>query len=113
MSWVQGLNCETQLLVPGHSPCPWHQATDCPNRGIRSTLPSTVSSSSDHRYAHPTLAPLHIVLLLPQGQVVGSYNWDHGTLSPYKGLGGQYETRHVSSDEQQQARIIYSHQKCV
>ena len=97
VSWSWDLNCETQLLVPGRSPCPWRQATDCPNQGIPSTLPSIASSSSAHRYTHPVLAPLCIVLLLPRGQGEVGYSWDHGTLFPYKGLEGQHDTRCVSS----------------
>ena len=97
VSCVQGLNCGTQLSIPGHSPCPWHQATDCPNRDIPSTLPNIVSSSSAHRYTHPVLTPLHIALLLPQGQVVANHSWGCGTPFPSKGLGGQHETHHVSS----------------
>ena len=97
MSQVWGLNRETQLSVPGCSPCPRHQATDCLNRDIPSTLPNIASSSSAHRYAYLTLAPLHIVLLILQGQGEVGHSWDHGTLSPYKGLGGQHETRCVSS----------------
>ena len=69
VSGVLGLNYGTQLSILGHSPCPWHQATDCPDRGIPSTLPNTVSSSSAHGYVRLELAPLRIVLLLPQGQV--------------------------------------------
>ena len=65
VSWVRDLNYGTQLSVPGCSPYPWHQATDCPNQGIPSTLPNIVVSSRAHKCAHPILAPLRIVLLLP------------------------------------------------
>ena len=92
-----GLNYRTQLLVPGHSPCPWHQATDCPNQGIPSILPDIVVFSSAHKCAHPSLAPLHIVLLLPQGQVVDGCSLDCGTPSLYKGLRDLCETHCVSS----------------
>ena len=91
------MNCETQLSVLGRCPYPWHQATDCPNRDIPSILPDIASSSSARDCAHPTLAPLRIVLLLPQGQVVAGHNWDRGTPFLYKGLGGRHETRHVFS----------------
>ena len=64
VSGVHGLNHGTQLLVLGHSPYPWHQATDCPNQGTLSILPSIASFSSARDCAHPTLAPLCIVLLL-------------------------------------------------
>ena len=64
VSGVRGLNYGTQLLVPGHSPYPWHQATDCPNQDTPSILPGIVSSSSAHGCTHLTLAPLCIVLLL-------------------------------------------------
>ena len=97
MSGVRGLNYETQLLVPECSPYLWHQATDCPNWGIPSTLPNTVSSSSAHSCTHPILAPLHIVLLLLQGQVVVGRNWDRGIPSLSKGLVGPRETRCVFS----------------
>ena len=97
VSGVRDLNYETQLSVPGRSPCPWHQATDCLNQGTPSTLPSIVSSSSAHSGAHPVLAPLRIVLLLPQGQVVVRHNWDRGTPFLYKGLSDPHETHHVSS----------------
>ena len=97
VSRVHSLNCGTQLLILGRSPCPWHQATGCLNQDIPSTLPNTVSSSSAHSCAHPILAPLCIVLLLPRGQVVDGHNWDRGTPFPYKGLEGLHETRRVSS----------------
>ena len=97
VSEVRSLNCETQLLVPECSPYLWHQATDCPNRDILSTLPNTASSSSAHSCAHPALAPLHIVLLLPRGQAVVRCNWDCGTPFLYKGLEGPHETHRVSS----------------
>ena len=64
VSWVRSSKHETQLLIPGCSPCLWCQPTDCPNQGIPSTLPNTVSSSSAHTDTHPVLAPLHIVLRL-------------------------------------------------
>ena len=97
MSGVRCLNYGTQLSVLKRSSCPWHQATDYPNWGIPSTLPDTVSSSSAHSCAHPTLAPLHIVLPLPQGQVAAWHSWDCGTPFPYKGLEGPHETHRVSS----------------
>ena len=65
MSWVQSLKCETQLSVPGHFPYLEHLPIDYPSQGTLSTLPDTASSSSAHRYTHPALAPLHIVLFLP------------------------------------------------
>ena len=97
VSWVRGLNHGTQLSIPGCSPCPWYQPTDCLNQGIPSILPDIVVFPSTHKCAHPILAPLHIVLLLLQGQVEVSYNLGCGTPFPYKGLGGQRETCHVSS----------------
>ena len=97
MSRVCGLNYETQLSVLGRSPCPWHQATDCPNRGILSTLPNTASSSSARGCAHPILVLLRIVLLLSRVQVVVRRNWDRGTPSLCRGLRGLHETHRVSS----------------
>ena len=97
MNGICSLNYGTQLLVPERSPYSWHQATDCPNRGIPSTLPNTVSSSSTHSCTHPTLAPLCIVLPLPQGHVGVGYSLVRRTLFLYKGLGGQCETQRVSS----------------
>ena len=97
VSGVRYLNYGTQLLILGRFPCPWHQATDCPNRDIPSTLPNTVSSSSACSCTQPILAPLHIVLLLPRGQAVGGYSWGCGTPFPYKGLEGPHETHCVSS----------------
>ena len=97
MSRVRGLNYGTQLLVPGRSPYPWHQATDCPNQGTPSILLDIVSSSSARGCAHPILAPLRIVLPLQSSQVVVGRNWHRGTPSPYKGLEGLHETRRVSS----------------
>ena len=97
VSGVLGLDYGTQLSALGRCSYPWHQATDCLNQGIPSTLPNTVSSSSAHSCAHLTLVPLRIVLLLPRGQVAVGHNWDRGTLSLYKGLEGQHETHHVSS----------------
>ena len=91
------MNYETQLLALGRCPYPWHQATDCPNQSITSTLLNIASFSSAHSCVHPVLAPLHIVLLLPRGQVVVGHNWDRGTPSLYKGLQGRHETRRVSS----------------
>ena len=97
MSGVRGLNYETQLLVPGHSPCPWHQATDCPNWGIPSIILNTASSSSTRGCAHPILVLLRIVLLLPRGQVVVRRSWDRGTPFLCKGLRDPHETHCVSS----------------
>ena len=97
MSGVRGLNYETQLLVPGCSPCSWHQATDCPNRGIPSILPNTASSFSARGCTHPILVLLRIVLLLPRGQVVVGCNWDCGIPSLCKGLRDPHETHRVSS----------------
>ena len=64
VSGVLSSNHGTQLLDLGRFPYPWHQATDCPNQGTLSILPSIASSSSARSCARPTLAPLHIVLLL-------------------------------------------------
>ena len=64
VSGVRGLNYGTQLLVPGRSPCPGHQATDCLSRDTPSTLLGIASSSSAHNGAHPALVPLRIVLRL-------------------------------------------------
>ena len=64
VSGVRCLNHGTQLSILGHFPYPGHQATDCLNRDIPSTLPNIVSSSSAHNCSHPVLAPLHIVLRL-------------------------------------------------
>ena len=97
MCGVRDSNYGTQLLVPGRSPCPWHQATDCLNRDIPSILPSTASFSSARSCARLVFAPLRIVLLLPQGQVAVGRNWDRGTPSLYKGLRDLRETHRVSS----------------